>query len=333
MKDFRSDNTLGCSSQVLQAVERAAAGSATSYGNDEITWRVQQRCSEIFNADVEVFPVISGSAGNALAIASMTDPWGAVFCHEDAHIQRDELGGVEFFSGGAKLITIPGADGKLHPADLERSIEGIRNSRKTAVPACVSITNATEAGTVYTNDEMRALCDVARTNNLPVHIDGARYANALIAKDLKMDRVDILTLGATKNGGLTADLIVVFNKKFAEGLALRWHRSGHRVSKMRFLSAQLEAYLTNDLWLHNAAHANKMAARLRDGIASRVKVVRPVEANIVFVKLASELYESLSREGFLFYDWPIFGPDIYRIVTGFSTREEDVDALIASITR
>jgi threonine aldolase len=331
VKDFRSDNVLGCSPEILEAIERVATGSATSYGNDEVTWRLQQRCSEVFKADVEVFPVISGSAGNALAISAMTEPWGAVFCHEDAHIQRDELGGVEFFTGGAKLITIPGADGKLHPADLARSIEEIAKSRTTAVPACVSITNATEAGTVYSNAEVRALCEVARVNKLRVHMDGARLANAVISKEVRVDGVDILTLGATKNGGLAADLIVVFQRKFAEGVALRWHRSGHRVSKMRFLSAQLEAYLSNDLWLHNAARANTMAARLRDGIRNRMKIVRPVEANMVFVQLETAKYQALENEGFLFYDWPIYGPDVYRIVTGFNTTEEDVDALIASM--
>jgi len=335
MPDFRSDNVLAASPEVLDAIARAATGTMTSYGADEITARVRQLSSTIFETEVDVFPVISGTSGNALAISALTPPWGAVFCHEDAHIQRDELGAVEFFSGGAKLITIAGDDGKLHPDDLERSIHEVRISKKTAVPACVSITNVTEAGTVYSADEMRALCGVARRNGLRVHIDGARWANAVcgaraLGGVLKL--VDILTLGATKNGTLTADAIVVFRRELSEEVALRAHRSGHRPSKMRFQSAQLEAYLTGDLWLRNARHANAMAKRLRDRIAAKIEIVRPVDANIVFVKIPRSKYDTLRGDGFLFGDWPIFGEDVYRIVMGFDTEPADVDALAAALT-
>ncbi|MGZ5493869.1 MAG: threonine aldolase family protein, partial [Thermoanaerobaculia bacterium] len=332
-KDFRSDNTLGCSPEILDAMKRAAHGTATSYGDDEITARVRGRCREIFERDVDVFPVITGSAANALSVASMTEPWGAVFCHVDAHIQRDELGGVEFFSGGAKLITIPGADGKLHPVDVQNAIDDVRNGNKTAVPSVLSLTNATEAGTVYTNDEVRSLIEVARRNQLRVHLDGARLANAIVSAAANVDGVDILSFGVTKNGGLTADLIVVFNKQLAEGVSIRWHRSGHRPSKSRFLSAQIEAYLANDLWMSNARHANAMAARLRDAISGKVEIVHPVEANMVFVRLAKHVHESLARDGFLFFDCPIYGADIYRIMTGFSTTREDVDQLAAAFSR
>ena len=326
VKDFRSDNTLGASPEILEAIARASAGSMTSYGNDEITARVRKQCSDLFQREVDVFPVLTGTAGNALAISSMTPPWGAVFCHEDAHVQRDELGAVEFFSGGAKLITIAGAGGKLHPPDLERSIEEIRNSKKTAVPACLSLTNATEAGTVYTNDEIWALGEVARGNGLRVHLDGARFANAVVSGSNAIDGIDILTFGASKNGTLAGDLIVVFNRSLSEELSLRWHRAGQRLSKMRFLSAQLEAYLANDLWLRNARHANAMARRLRDAIEDSVEIVYPVEANIVFVRCAPPA-------GFLFSDWPIFGPDAHRIVMGFNSSEQDVDDLAQSLIR
>lgn len=325
MKDFRSDNILGAPPEILDAIARASGGSMTSYGGDEITERVRKRCGEIFKREVDVFPVLTGTAGNALAIAAMTPPWGAVFCHEDAHIQRDELGAVEFFSGGAKLITIAGADGKLHPGDLERSIHEVRISKKTAVPAVVSITNATEAGTVYTNDELRALYDVARRNKLAVHLDGARFANAVVRGAHDVSGVDILTFGASKNGTLAGDVIVVFNRSLSEGLSMRWHRAGQRLSKMRFLSAQLEAYLENDLWLRNARNANAMARRLRDKIKDSIEIVRPVDANIVFVRCAPP-------KGFQFGDWPIFGDDVFRIVLGFNTSEADVDALAQALT-
>ncbi len=334
MPDFRSDNVLAGSPEVLDAIARAAAGTMTSYGGDEITARVRKLCSDIFERDAHVFPVVSGTAGNALAIAALTPPWGAVFCHEDAHIQRDELGAVEFFSGGAKLIPIAGRDGKLHPDDLERAIHEVRISKKTAVPACVSITNVTEAGTVYSEGEMRALANVAQRNGLRLHIDGARFANALVEGGGKPPHsTDILTLGATKNGTLTADAIVVFRSELAEEVALRAHRSGHRPSKMRFQSAQLEAYLTDDVWLRNARHANAMAKRLRDGIAGKVEIVRPVDANIVFIRIDRATYGALRSEGFLFGDWPIFGDDVYRIVVGFDTDPRDVDKLIQALTR
>ncbi len=330
MIDFRSDNVLGGSPEVLRAIERASPGTQTSYGGDEITARLRRRCCELFAADVDVFAVVSGTAGNALAISAMTPPWGAVFCHEDAHIEREELGATEFFSGGAKLITIPGDEGKLHPADVQSAIERVRKRKKSVVPACVSITNATEAGTVYSQEEMRVLIDVARGGGLRVHVDGARWANAVAAKNVRPEGVDILTFGATKNGTLNADLIVVFQKEFSENLALRLHRSGHRPSKMRFLSAQLEAYLTDDLWLRNARNANAMAARLRDGLKGKVEIVRPVEANIVFVRIGRDAAAELNREGFLIGEWPLFGPDVYRLVTGFSTSESDVERFVSA---
>ena len=334
MPDFRSDNVLAGSPEVLDAIARAASGTMTSYGNDDITARVRKLASDIFDTDVDVFPVVSGTAGNALAIAALTPPWGAVFCHEDAHIQRDELGAVEFFSGGAKLIPIAGDDGKLHPDDLDRAIHEVRISKKTAVPACVSITNVTEAGTVYSDDEVRALCEVARRNGLRVHIDGARFANALVEGGGKPPHpTDILTLGATKNGTLTADAIVVFDRKLSEEVALRAHRSGHRPSKMRFQSAQLEAYLTDDVWLRNARHANAMAKRFRDGVKGKIEIVRPVDANIAFIRIDRAKYGALSSGGFLFGDWPIFGDDVYRLVFGFSTSEDDVDSLVHALTK
>ncbi len=330
MTDFRSDNVLGGSPEVLRAIERASHGTQTSYGGDEITARLHRRCCELFGADVDVFPVVSGTAGNALAISALTPPWGAVFCHEDAHIEREELGATEFFSGGAKLITIPGDDGKLHPADLQSAIDRVRKRKKSVVPACVSITNVTEAGTVYSRDEMRALIEVARRNGLRVHVDGARWANAVVAKNVTPEGVDILSFGATKNGTLNADLIVVFRKELSENLALRMHRSGHRPSKMRFLSAQLEAYLTGDLWLNNARNANAMAARLHDGLKGKVEIVRSVEANIVFVRIPREVAAELNREGFLIGEWPLFGPDVYRLVTGFSTSESEVERFVSA---
>lgn len=342
--DFRSDNILGCAAEISEALERAGRGTLSGYGKDEITDRVRQRCCELFETDVAIFPVLTGTAGNALAVATLTPPWGAVFCHADAHIQRDELGAVEFFSAGAKLIPIAGSDGKLDAPALAAAIDEVANSSRTAVPACVSFTQATEGGTVYRFDEFRTLCETATAKGMRIHVDGARFANAVVALEREGHSladltwragVDILTLGATKNGALGAEVIVVFRRELAEELAIRYHRSGHRMSKMRLLSSQLEAYLTGDLWLRNARQSNAMAARLRDALAAvdGVEIVRPVDANILFVRFPEALLEGLERDGLLAYDWPVFGSNVRRLVTGFSTTAADVDALAASVRR
>lgn len=315
MRDFRSDNTQWVLPEALEAIARVNAETMTSYGGDQITERVRARCREIFETDLEVFPVVTGTAGNALTIAAMTPAGGTVVCHEDAHIVRDELGAPEFFTGGARMITLAGADGKL---------------QHVSEATTLSITNATEAGTVYTADETRALTSSHEFN---VHLDGARFANAVASlgcapADLTWRAgVDVLVFGGTKNGLMNVELIVVFRKKLAKEIKPRVHRSGHRPSKMRFLSAQFEAYLTDDLWLRNARHANAMAARLAAGL----ETIRPVQANIVFARLAPEAAQALKEQGFQFYDWPIFGEDAYRFVTGFATRVEDVDALLAAV--
>lgn len=335
--DFRSDNVIGCSPEVTQALIDASHGAMSAYGGDALTQRVREQCRDLFETEVDIFPVLSGTAANALGIAVMTPPWGAVFCHDEAHIERDELGAVEFFSGGARLVVVPGADGKLQPDALARRIDDVGRTGRTAVPACISLTNVTEAGTVYSAAETAALAGVARDRGLGVHLDGARFANAVAATgaspaDLTWRAgVDVMTFGGTKNGALGAELIVVFRRELSRELTLRIHRSGQRLSKMRLLSAQFVAYLTDDLWLRNARHANAMAARLLDKLAGRFELVRPAEANILFLRLPPPLAESLAREQFLFYDMPLYGENVYRLVTGFSTSESDVDALASAM--
>jgi len=310
--DFRSDNVLGASPEIVEAIARANHGTQTSYGGDEITERVRKRCCEIFETDVDVFPVISGIAGNALAIATLASSGDTVLCHEESHIVQDELLAPEFFSG-AKLAPVAGANGKLLPGDA----------------TCLSITNATEAGTIYSPDEMRVLCEGMKR----VHVDGARFANALVAQNCKPADLswragaDVLVLGATKNGGLSSDLVVLFNRALKEQFVTHWHRSGHRPSKMRFLSAQLEAYLMDDLWLRNARRANAAAVRLARGLAQidGVEILQPVQANLLFGRFPRPV------PGYQFGDWPLFGEGVIRIACGFSTTDEDVDALIKAV--
>jgi threonine aldolase len=374
--DFRSDNTHGASPEITAALTRAGAGTTTSYGNDELTGRVRDRVRELFETDCEVLPVLTGTAGNALSIAAMTPPWGGVFCHDDAHIHRDEMGAPEFFTDGAKLFPIAGAHGKLDPSALARVIDDIAAEGRTATPSCVSLTNASEAGTVYTPDQVRALCEVAHARGCRVHVDGARFANAVASTgaspaDLTWRAgVDVLVFGATKNGALAAELIVAFDTSLFTDLPVRWHRAGHRLSKMRFLSAQWDAYLEDDLWLRNGRHANAMARRLGEGLLrgssgflgssgyfgssgflgsseflghdaprnprnseepEEPSLLHPVEANVVFARIAPEVQERLKAAGFLFYDWPLFGEGAVRFVCGFSTSEAEVDALLAAL--
>lgn len=337
--DLRSDNTHGASPEILDAVKRAGGGSVSSYGADDITARVRQRVRDVFETNLEIIPVISGTAGNSLAIASMTPPWGGVFCHEDAHIQRDELGAPEFFTNGAKLIPIAGRDGKLWPNDLAGSISDVADTGRMASAACVSLTQATEAGTVYSPAEMRALGDIAHKRGAGVHMDGARFANALVSLGCTPAEiswkagVDVLVFGATKNGAMGAELIITFNKDLAAEVSRRTHRAGHRLSKMRFITAQMDAYLTDDLWLRNARHANAMAAALADGLrdCEGAEILRPVEANVLFVRFAPELHQRLRAEGHLFYEWTPFGADAFRLVTGFSTEAAQVGEFVGAV--
>lgn len=337
--DLRSDNTLGASPEIVDAVTRAADGALSPYGNDEITERVRARCREIFETDADVVPVITGTAGNSLAIASMTPSWGAVFCHTDAHIQRDELGAPEFFTGGAKLIPVAGADGKLNASALEDSMQDVLGTGRMAAGACVSLTQATEAGTVYSVEETAAVCAAAHAWGAGVHVDGARFANALVrlgcspAAATWRAGVDALVFGATKNGAMGAELLVVFRKELTAEIARRAHRSGHRLSKMRFLAAQFDAYLTDELWLRNARRANEAAARLERGLRAidRVEILRPVEANILFVRLRPDSLARLRAAGHQFYDWEIFGAGAVRLVTGFNTDLADVDAFLQAV--
>jgi threonine aldolase len=334
VNDFRSDNTHGASAEILEAMARINSGTFTSYGQDPLTARVRDRLRGIFETDCEVLPVLTGTAGNALSVAALTPPWGGVFCHEDAHIHRDEMGAPEFFSGGAKLFPIAGANGKLDRDSLATAIDKIANEGRTATPACVSLTQATEAGTMYSVDELRVLCDVAHQRGCRVHMDGARFANAVVASgaspaDLTWRAgVDVLVLGATKNGALAAEMIVMFDKSLAAEMNTRWHRGGHRASKMRFLSAQFDAYLSDDLWLRNARRANEMAARLAAGMT---EVLQPVDANVVFARLGPDVLARLRARGFLFYDWPLFGDGAVRFVCGFTTTEAEVDALLGAL--
>ncbi|HVV64636.1 MAG TPA: beta-eliminating lyase-related protein [Rhizomicrobium sp.] len=337
--NFTSDNCCGASPEILAAVAKANEGTVASYGEDAITERLRDLFSRLFEREVAVFPVISGTAANALALASLVPQHGAIFCHAESHIEVDECGAVEFHTHGARLVSLPGSNGKLAPQTLAEALAPIqKGSPHHAQPAAVSLTQPTERGAVYLPDEIAAIAKVARAAGMRVHMDGARFANAVArlgaspAELTWRAGVDALSFGATKNGALGAEAVVFFDPKDARDFEYRRKKAGHLISKLRFVSAQLQAYLTDDLWLTNAARANALAERLAAGLSARgVEIAGPVDANAVFAILTEPAAARLRAAGAQFYDWAPAGAGraLVRLVTSFATRQDDVDAFVA----
>jgi threonine aldolase len=345
--NFASDNTAGVAPEILQALARANEGYALGYGDDAATARVEQRLAQLFEHDVAVFLVPTGTAANALALAQLTPPWGAVLCHAESHISTDECGAAEFFGGGIKLITLAGEGCKIAPATLESALaRGPWGGPHHVTPAALSVSQATEVGTIYRAPEIRRLAEIARAQDVAVHVDGARFANALVRTNATPAEmtwragVDVLSFGATKNGALAAEAVIFFDPARTRGMSERRKRGGHLLSKHRFLAAQMEAYLADDLWLDLARQANRMADRLAEGLAEiGIKPVWPVEANEVFVPLSAEADRRLKGAGAMYYPWStasmpagLFLPPnmtLVRLVTSFSTTEAEVDRFVA----
>ncbi len=282
--EFRSDNTAGIVPEILDAVASANQGTALAYGGDELTARLESVVREVFeHPTARVFPVTSGTAANALSLSALCPPWGAVLCHATAHVLNSECGSTSLLGGGAVLRGVPGDDFRIAPDGLQAALDSVRwGDPHHSQPAVLSLTQATDMGTMYRLDEIEKLVGIARERDLRVHIDGARVANTLAAlgcspADLTWRAgVDVLSLGATKNGALSAEAIVAFDDGAADELVYRTKRAGHVTSKMRFQSAQLIAYLTDGLWLRTAAHANAKMADLANGLAAtRCRVRQP----------------------------------------------------------
>jgi threonine aldolase len=337
---FSSDNAAGASPEIVEAVVRAAAGQATPYGSDDITAGVRRRLGEIFERDVDVLIVSTGSAANALSLAALTPPWGSVLCHRDSHINNDECGAPEFYTSGAKLVALGGDDARIDPDELRAAVRHKAGDVHSVEPSVLSVTQATETGAVYTAEELRALGSTVREAGLRLHMDGARFAGAVAALDATPAEltwragVDLLSFGATKNGTMTAEAIVVFDRSLTAELSFRAKRAGQLASKMRFHAAQLEAYLTDGLWLRNAAHANAMAARLQEGLKAvpGVDLLGSAEANILFCRLPQQVTEGLLADGYVFYHdrWE---PGVVRFVASFATTARDIDGLLDAVRR
>jgi threonine aldolase len=344
--NFASDNWAGAAPAVMSALTRYNSGFAPAYGTDPLTDSVSQKFNEIFEREVAVFFVATGTAANSLALAAYGKPGGAIFCHQDSHIQVDECNCPEFMTSGGKLVGLPGGDGKFTSVALQEAMsafpDGVVHHGQVA---SVSISQASESGTVYTLDEIAAIKEVATARSVPLHMDGARFANALATLECSpadmtwKAGVDVLSFGATKNGCWCAEAAVFFDLDAARGFEYLRKRGGHLFSKSRFVAAQFDGYFENDNWLNTAGHANKMATRLAEGIRELGgRTAWAVEANELFPILKRNQFEKLEAAGAKLYEWsakdlseniaPAADEVCLRMVTSFATTDADVGAFL-----
>ena len=338
--NFRSDNETPVAPAIMEAIIEANHGTAWGYAEDDWSEKLDQAFSELFRTDAIVLPVATGTVANSIALATVTPPWGSVYCHAGAHIQNDECGAPEFFGNGMRLVPVDGEHGKLNPDALAKAVHASEgHGVHSYIPSALSITQATEGGTVYSVDEIRALCDYARTKDLKTHMDGARFGNAIASLGCHPAEVtveagiDMLSFGASKNGCMAAEALVIFNQPEWRETAERLRkRSGHLLSKMRYVSAQLLAYIENDGWLDMAGHANQLAAKFAAAVEAHpdASLENPVHANEVFVSWTKEGFDYMETQGIEFLMWP-GRDDLARFVFGHSTSEGDTVALINSL--
>ncbi|MCJ8509533.1 low specificity L-threonine aldolase [Rhizobium lemnae] len=342
---FASDNWAGAHPLISECLTKEAAGFASAYGTSDLDRSIEARFSDIFETDVAVFYVATGTAANSLALASLARSGGVTFAHSEAHVIEDELGAPDFFSG-MRMVEVSGSLGKMNPASLKAQIirfpqDAIHHGRANSI----SLTQATEQGTIYDLSEIETLTQIARENGLGVHMDGARFANALVALDATPAEmtwkrgVDVLSFGGTKNGCWCAEAIVFFDPAKAREMSFIRKRAAQLFSKSRFISAQLAAYLDNDLWLDLARHANSMAGRLRDGLAASntARLAWDSQSNEVFAVIPRHTAKSAENKGAKFYEWPIpkdLGETVHedetliRLVTSFATTSDEVDRFL-----
>jgi len=340
---FASDNTAGMAPEILDALAKANTGYALGYGNDDWTRRVEQRFADMFEKELAVFLVPTGTAANALAIAHLSPPWGAVLCHEGSHIATDECGAPEFFGGGLKLIGLPGDGAKISAATLRGALEGGQWGGPHHVsPSVLSLSQATECGTIYRVAETKELADIAHKHGMTVHMDGARLGNALARMNVSPAEVtwkagvDALSFGATKGGAMGAEAVIFFDPARGAEMQSRRKRGGALASKHRFIAAQIEASMEGDLWMRLARHANAMADALAAGLTKAgCRPVWPVEANEIFAPITAEMDKRLKAAGAMYYPWPAEGLPkdriLVRLVTSFQTTSEDVEKFLAIV--
>lgn len=342
--NFASDNVYGVHPKILAALSEVNAGTAPSYGGDEHTKRAEEKLKELFGCDLRAFLVTSGTAANGLALSAITPGFGAIFCNSEAHIAVDECNSPEMFTGGAKIIGLNGPAGKITPAMVEKALKGFIRGEHDPKAKGVSLTNASELGTVYAPAEVKAFSDLIRPRGMKLHMDGARFANAVASLGVSpaeltwKSGVDVMSFGATKNGAMMLEAVIFFDLSLAEDFAYRRMRGGQLLSKSRYLGAQMLAYLDGGLWLDNARRANALAAKLAKGLVAggKVRIPNPVEANEVFAVLPRKMFDRLQASGAMFYDWmpdslgdAISADEVFsRFVLSFATPEDEVDRFV-----
>lgn len=325
--NFASDNVSPFCPEVLEALTKEASANAPAYGGDEISQKLDAAFSELFGKEVAVIPVATGTAANCISLSALVSPYGGVVCHHEAHINEDESTGVAFFTGGAKLLPMDGPAAKLDASDLDAFIaDRVDRGVHSVSPECVAITQATELGAVYSIDEVKAIGEVCRKHDLRLFMDGARFANAMAhlkchpADVTWKAGVDAISFGATKNGAMAVDAIVLFDSSLKSRVEQARKRSGHLHSKHRYLATQLLAYIKDDVWLKNARHANEAAQTLAEVLKSQGgELAHPAEGNELFVKMSAQLADKLRDAGLMFHGWPSLGGDVYRFVAAWNT--------------
>lgn len=332
--DFRSDNTAAIAPALFEAMASANHGTASGYGSDTLSAELDKAFSHFFETDVAVFPVSTGTAANGLALAHICPPWGRIIAHAEAHIERDECGAVAFFTG-AQLGLLEGEHAKLSSEILAAHLAAHAPSVHSAPPKVLSLTQATERGTCYTAGELGALTSLAHGAGLKVHMDGARFANALVAlgcspSDISWRAgIDVLCMGATKNGGYACEAVIFFDPDMAKDFAYRRKRAGQLGCKSRYTAAQWLTYLDPAVWQMHARHANA-CAQIIGHAAGPLLTVR-VETNQIFLELGAERKETLRAKGFEFYDWGALNSGEARFVTSWQTSEDDAVALATAL--
>ncbi len=334
-KNFASDNAAPVCPELMEALIQENQGPAMGYGNDQTTADMEKNLQDVFGCDLRAFPVATGTAANVLSLSVLTPSYGSVYCHKLSHIEGDECGAPEFFTGGAKLVLLDGDEGKLDPITLDEALSRTDPGNVHHVPPkAISMTQTTECGTVYTPEEVAAVGAVAKDYNLGLHMDGARFANAVASLGCHPSEItwkggiDVLSFGATKNGAMAVEAVVFFNQEKAKEFEFRRKRGAHLFSKSRYLSAQLKRYVEEDLWLNMAEHANQMASRLAEGLVSNnenpVTIDHSVDANMLFATLSEKTITNLEEDGFLFYVMGKRSEGNVRLVTSWNTTEGEV---------
>jgi len=341
MVNFRSDNEAPVAPEIMAAITSVNHGTSHSYGEDATTVGLTQKFSALFERDVTVFPLVTGTAANALALGHVTPPYGAIFCAEQSHVLVDECGAAGFYAGGALMRPLSSVNGKIKVHDLAGMLASFgAHGDHEARPAALTIAQATECGTLYTEEELLIIAEIAKKYGIVLHMDGARFANAVAAlgchpADITWKAgVDILSFGATKNGALAAEAVIIFDQDLAVEFGRQRMRGGHLLSKMRYLSIQLKSYIEDGLWLTLAGRANKAAQQIASGLSTipAVDICHPVEVNAIFVRFPEQMIEGLTEEGFLFHRWSTQA-GMVRLMCSYAITDDDVEKFLKAARR